>query len=745
MLRRAPVPNCASSRPAGLLSSSLVAVIASAQPLVATPQPAAARDTSPTVVIVPADGGNVTASGVLHLMRMHGPDVRLLREGEAESSPALAALLDADAGRRWFGEPALVRRRGGIAFLMPAAPGQSRPADQSHQDQCMAAFAEFGLPLSTPVRLDDGAAMLADAMRDLKSNAHVRQEELEWTILACAVYDGNAAAWTNRFGESVSLDLLGRELLRRPFPCGSCGGVHRLAALHALWVADRCNGVLADQTSLAIDALLRRAVELVERSQQPDGSWRLDWAAPLRAAGDPPLDLPDSEDSRFLVTGHLAEWILEADSGVVPDASFANAASAWLDHALAVRPPQGLSQETCPLAHARHATALAREWRCRFQEAAGLCVSGSLEGRQSILERGSDRRSICGLHAAYLLLRLSSFAIEFAALEQALGLPRIGHSMAEIAGVIGRNGLACTVVRCTDSEELCKLPTPAIVLSNMQLDRDGAAVGHYLVVTSVRDGSVHYVEPTTSAVLETSVATFTDKLAGFAIIPVRPKRPLGAIVASVIVLAAAIAVTRALGRRRLRVAAPLLACVAAWSVAATSVRASTSEVVCEEEWRRDDRDGANALYMLVHAYGCDVAYPDVVDAVATAGRPTSFAVLEASARVLGVEAELIRCAPGVGMRRHLPAIGLQVDPRTGGGTFSFVMDVNDESVLWVSAGRARIMNSSWSEFLAEWSGHLLTLRTPAPAGPWIQFSIAAVALFALGAGSVLARTRRSIP
>jgi hypothetical protein len=295
-----------------------------------------------------------TSSYCLHVLRVHGPDASFPGKELDSGAAILHVLTDDTVGQRVFGRPALVRTPHGVRF--PTGQGRALATDrsvESHRDHTLAAFAELGLPLTYPVRVGDESLSLADALRDSIANFHLQQQELAWTALAYALYLPPAKEWTNRFGETFSFDSLVNALLDSPLEGASCGGTHLLYTLTILLRADQGTPILTMAVRRRLTDRLALAVHVAQRTQMPEGWWAPAWNSDLLPGGHPREWTPAaSEESRLLMTGHLAEWLLYLPGELQPSPGTLRRAGQWLLTRLEGETPAGKTRQFCPCAHA---------------------------------------------------------------------------------------------------------------------------------------------------------------------------------------------------------------------------------------------------------------------------------------------------------------------------------------------------------------------------------------------------------
>jgi hypothetical protein len=287
-----------------------------------------------------------TVSTCLHLLRVEGQGARFRRsdpEGEVE---VLSLLTDAERGRSLFGGPMLVRTSCGVRYPTLDSTITGRKAwRETHRDQCLAAFGETGVSLTRVIRFGDGEARLRDVLRDSIAGFHLKQEELVWTALAYALYLPPRTSWTNRFGESTDFDQLTEVLMEAAFEKSSCGGVHLISTLTAIWRVDEEVSILSGQTREKLRSAVRGYVDRAVATQSDDGSWPLNWLASGASR-------VDDESSRLLATGHIAEWLLCVPPDVAVPRETLERSAIYLTRRLQAADQTTIRDDYCPVSHA---------------------------------------------------------------------------------------------------------------------------------------------------------------------------------------------------------------------------------------------------------------------------------------------------------------------------------------------------------------------------------------------------------
>jgi hypothetical protein len=326
------------------------------------------------------DPHHPNVSHVLHLLRLYGSEFRL-SAGKIESpQPLLSAIVDENVGSRFFGRAALVRTRDGVRF-----PTDKRNASaELHRDQTLATLGELSVPLSTNLTVSGEVFTLRSVLADSIANFHLSQRELAWTAVAYALYLPPVREWENRYGERSSFDALVDRLLDEPLGHASCGGSHVLFALTTILRADLAFPILSESTNRKLRIFLRRCDSEIARSQQPDGSWLISWTQGLAEQnGEPARSVPDTPESRLLVTSHLAELLLTTPESFRSDQLILIRSQQWLARRLQSMTRDEINRQFCPVVHAviaiKRAASVTKESR-------PIESSGVAPKRESILE-----------------------------------------------------------------------------------------------------------------------------------------------------------------------------------------------------------------------------------------------------------------------------------------------------------------------------------------------------------------------
>jgi hypothetical protein len=119
---------------------------------------------------------------------------------------------------------------------------------------------------------------------------------------------------------------------------------------------DEDESFLSTPASIAIRAAMADASACLERSQQPDGAWSLDWA--LTGGQSRNESLINEAIGRVRVTGHHLEWIAVAPVELRPSAKAVRQAIQFLLTTLSSQSPEYYYDNYAPVSHAVRALVL---------------------------------------------------------------------------------------------------------------------------------------------------------------------------------------------------------------------------------------------------------------------------------------------------------------------------------------------------------------------------------------------------
>ena len=280
-------------------------------------------------------------SGLCHLLRVYGLGP-LHHDRFSCGQEVVSALTDVTVSQERLGRSLAFQTRHGARFRFAASLQEALEwGGENHQDLTLAALAELGLPLATPLRTETGVFELRDVLKDSLAHFTLRQGQIAWTAIAYALYLPPQKAWCNRDGERFTFDDLTAELLR-PERKEPCGGTHLLYAMTLLVRVDSASPCLSAPTRQAVLGHLRQRVSAAVASQTKEGYWAFGWDG-SEVAGETPAE-------RRLITGHLIEWMQRLPKDLQPSPEVYRRAASWLCSQLAGDPLE--PADFCPWTHA---------------------------------------------------------------------------------------------------------------------------------------------------------------------------------------------------------------------------------------------------------------------------------------------------------------------------------------------------------------------------------------------------------
>lgn len=187
--------------------------------------------------------------------------------------------------------------------------GHRSAVGEQHPGQVLSALAEAGVPLSRTAIFAGRRFRVADLVDECAESVGF-DEEIEWRSVALALYRPQVRTWTNRVGESVSFDVITKELLRRTRIRGShthsCWGTHSLYALAVFLSVDAKIPLWKDRSLRSkVESALFKVAEQLAHSQLADGSWDEHWELPSLTQ----VGTAMNESQRLLITGHHLGWL----------------------------------------------------------------------------------------------------------------------------------------------------------------------------------------------------------------------------------------------------------------------------------------------------------------------------------------------------------------------------------------------------------------------------------------------------
>jgi hypothetical protein len=307
-----------------------------------------------SVIEVPEEG-KLNPSLCLHLLKLYGRNAEIKLPNQRYSGTILSILTDSDLGKRIFGDVQLVKTPFGVRFPT-VVPRRRSIADEAHRDQCLATFAEIGVPLSETLTISGERFSVLDALIDSTLNFSLDQDELEWSSVAYVLYLPPRSEWHNRFGAKYSFDELADELMRRDLKKSSCAGMHVLISLAVFLEVDRQSPILTGSTRSSIVRYLNRNLTSISHKQNVEGFWSLNWMD-SEDADTNRISRLDTLESRILVTGHILEFLSYLPHHLSYEPKLKDAATDWLRNRLTGSSPAEFWSNICPYTHGAFALA----------------------------------------------------------------------------------------------------------------------------------------------------------------------------------------------------------------------------------------------------------------------------------------------------------------------------------------------------------------------------------------------------
>jgi hypothetical protein len=263
----------------------------------------------------------------------------------------LTVLTDEDRAIKAFGQSPFVRTRTGLRYFLSEDPEFQVSVGEVHRDQCLATFAELGIPLTTPIHLKDNESKtysVADLLSEAIATFDLHEREPAWTAIALTTYLPPKKQWVNRFEEKTTFSELACRLMQEDLNTQSCAGTHVLEALGLIAIADQKYSLLDESTRVDVNAYLAKMLHEVAERQQPDGGWNKQWCALIKNDNTGSMS---ALEYRVLVTGHLVGILHEVDQAkTIKHATYARADD-WLRYALNSPKIPGKGWWLCPFTH----------------------------------------------------------------------------------------------------------------------------------------------------------------------------------------------------------------------------------------------------------------------------------------------------------------------------------------------------------------------------------------------------------
>ncbi|ADB15773.1 hypothetical protein Psta_1090 [Pirellula staleyi DSM 6068] len=298
-------------------------------------------------------------NNLIHSLRLWGTDADFFDPKVLSGKQMLGYLTDDAKFREIVGEnapPLLQRTSEGITIRGFEDGTNSRDTSSYHNDDLLATYAESGLARDYPLALRDDKATINDLLATSLRRFHLDRLEYEWTAITYARYVFPQPMWSNKFGETITLDLLIDELVKAPPEHGPCNGLHRLEAMTVLCRIDDDLQKLTPKQRMKMLVYMKRVSLLLEQTQSRDGFWSRSWSTGQSSD----VDTKSTVYDKILVTGHQIEWLAYAPPEVQPPQETIVRAGQWLCRTLTELDDKAIVDHYGPYSHAARALCL---WR----------------------------------------------------------------------------------------------------------------------------------------------------------------------------------------------------------------------------------------------------------------------------------------------------------------------------------------------------------------------------------------------
>jgi hypothetical protein len=306
---------------------------------------------------------------VEHALRTWGIDATFAEPGILSGIEMRDFLIDHSKFITSWGKetPALLQpERQGVAIRWGKVEGAS-----VHHDHLLASLTEAGITRSQPIYAPGRqTATLDDILQQALLDVRLDEREVEWSVMAFALWLPPNKSWTTADGRQMSFDLLAKRLIRGHNRFGVCSGTHRVYSLMLLaridemmrtsGHADAEDGLLSDPVLEDVYEHLAAVRDLISVSQFDEGYWPANWYDGAEAVAFP----NDDEDYRKVIaTGHHLEWLAIAPEMLHPPREQIRKAAKWIIQDTLQQSDETLSEHYTFYSHVGNALALWRKTR----------------------------------------------------------------------------------------------------------------------------------------------------------------------------------------------------------------------------------------------------------------------------------------------------------------------------------------------------------------------------------------------
>lgn len=174
---------------------------------------------------------------------------------------------------------------------------------EGHPNQFLAIMAMAGFPLDHKLKAGTAAITVRDLVNHARKTTST-DEELTWSLWSLSHYLGPDATWTNKDGESWSVEYLVSRVTQAPTARGACGGTHGLFALAFARNKYLASGRRLRGVWLQADMHIKQYVETARVFQNQDGSFSTQY---FQGRG-----YSNQFEKRLSASGHVLEFLMMA-------------------------------------------------------------------------------------------------------------------------------------------------------------------------------------------------------------------------------------------------------------------------------------------------------------------------------------------------------------------------------------------------------------------------------------------------
>jgi hypothetical protein len=232
---------------------------------------------------------------IVHGILAYGRDLKIYVNGELVS--ALDHLLAGGELRGWAIKPG----DHGVETILEVGS----KSGQGHEDQWLGYIAQTGVSPEEPIIVAGKTFKFGDLLTQAQWDVYEGMEA-SWTLMALSVYVPADTTWSNKNGETWSVERLIEMEARADLAASPCGGSHRMSG-----IAMALNRRLEDGGDLTggwktADDKVQECIQKAREHQQPDGTFSTNyWIRPSTS--------PDAA-LRLNTTGHTLEFLTLATS-----------------------------------------------------------------------------------------------------------------------------------------------------------------------------------------------------------------------------------------------------------------------------------------------------------------------------------------------------------------------------------------------------------------------------------------------